>query len=384
MSTTTEHTPTMGKRKNNACHLSKDGKWRSFPRVPHLLQYLNSGTYFARIKIKGKIIRESLDTKVWSVAQLKLVDFLKQKQSGINEDQDVRISFGEAAELFTKRVRHDPKMKVRSKGYRFLCVKKLKSSWPELWNLSLHEITPQQCREWAARLQSEIASQYFNNVVGTLRLIFHEGLREQIKKGGKALQNPAAEVSRAKITKRIMKLPERDQFKSLISAISDGSSWGPKAADLIEFLAYSGLRLYTEAQWVTWEDVDWQRKEIIVRGDPETGTKNWEVRRIPILPDMDTLLKRMQSEKSAQCHGKLLEITECPISLENACTRIGIPKLRHHDFRHLFATRCIESGVDIPTVARWLGHKDGGALAMRTYGHLRNEHSQAMAQKVTF
>jgi len=24
------------------------------------------------------------------------------------------------------------------------------------------------------------------------------------------------------------------------------------------------------------------------------------------------------------------------------------------DLRHLFATRCIESGVDIPTVSRWL------------------------------
>ena len=28
-------------------------------------------------------------------------------------------------------------------------------------------------------------------------------------------------------------------------------------------------------------------------------------------------------------------------------------------------------GVDIPTVSRWLGHKDGGALAMKVYGHLR-------------
>src|ERR1041385_3250571 len=52
--------------------------------------------------------------------------------------------------------------------------------------------------------------------------------------------------------------------------------------------------------------------------------------------------------------------------------------------RHLFATRCIEAGVDIPTVSRWLGHVDGGALAMRTYGHLRREHSAAMAQRVTF
>ena len=52
--------------------------------------------------------------------------------------------------------------------------------------------------------------------------------------------------------------------------------------------------------------------------------------------------------------------------------------------RHLFATRCIESGVDIPTVSRWLGHKDGGALAMKVYGHLRDQHSVDMAQKVTF
>jgi len=53
-------------------------------------------------------------------------------------------------------------------------------------------------------------------------------------------------------------------------------------------------------------------------------------------------------------------------------------------FRHLFATVCIESGVDIPTVAAWLGHNDGGALAMKTYGHLRADHSQLAAQKVKF
>jgi integrase len=383
MSTETDQMPS-GNQKRTAYRLSKDGKWRSFSRVPHLLQYASSGTYFARIKVRGKIIRESLDTDVWSTAQLRLLDFLKAKHGANQTDGKQKVSFCEAAELYRKRVEKDSAMKTRSKGYRFQCVRKIEATWPGLSKMFLGEITEQDCREWAAALQSEIAGQYFNNVVGTLRLILDEGIKEQIKRGGAKLDNPTSELSRARISQKVLRLPERDQFKAMVSKIAARSSWGPKAANLVEFLAYGGMRLYTEAQWATWEDIDWKRKEIIVRGDPETGTKNWEIRRVPIIPDMEELLKRMQAEKQGQTTGKLLEIVECPISLEKACSDIGIPKLRHHDLRHLFATRCIESGVDIPTVSRWLGHKDGGALAMKTYGHLRNEHSQAMAQKVKF
>jgi hypothetical protein len=40
--------------------------------------------------------------------------------------------------------------------------------------------------------------------------------------------------------------------------------------------------------------------------------------------------------------------------------------------------------VDLPDGGLEVNKPDGGALAMRTYGHLRNEHSQQMAQKVRF
>jgi integrase len=69
--------------------------------------------------------------------------------------------------------------------------------------------------------------------------------------------------------------------------------------------------------------------------------------------------------------------------LQGSDDAIGIPRLRIHDLRHFFATWAIESGVDIPTVSRWLGHKDGGALAMRVYGHLRDEHSIESAKKLS-
>jgi integrase len=80
----------------------------------------------------------------------------------------------------------------------------------------------------------------------------------------------------------------------------------------------------------------------------------------------------------------LFAVKEAQKAMDSAARIVGMERITHHDLRHLFATRCIESGVDVPTVARWLGHKDGGALAMRTYGHLREEHSRAAAAKVSF
>jgi integrase len=118
------------------------------------------------------------------------------------------------------------------------------------------------------------------------------------------------------------------------------------------------LRIRSEALWVNWEDIDWQRKEVIVRGHPETGTKNGEIRRVPIIIDMENLLKLLQAGQPRT--GPILEVRRCHEARARACKENGIPRLTHHDFRHLFATRCIESGVDIPTVSHCLGHKDGG------------------------
>ena len=42
------------------------------------------------------------------------------------------------------------------------------------------------------------------------------------------------------------------------------------------------------------------------------------------------------------------------------------------------------SGIPLPTVARWMGHSDGGVLVGRVYGHLADAHEDEMAQKVDF
>jgi hypothetical protein len=64
-------------RKKRDPHLSKDGQWRSFPKVPNLLQYVIAGTYYARCKVDGKTVRASLDTNVFTVAKQRLPDELE-------------------------------------------------------------------------------------------------------------------------------------------------------------------------------------------------------------------------------------------------------------------------------------------------------------------
>ena len=61
-------------------HLSKDRQWRSFPKVPHLLQYVGNGNYYGRIKVGGKILRQSLQTCTWTTAKLRLADFVQKHQ----------------------------------------------------------------------------------------------------------------------------------------------------------------------------------------------------------------------------------------------------------------------------------------------------------------
>jgi integrase len=56
-------------------------------------------------------------------------------------------------------------------------------------------------------------------------------------------------------------------------------------------LAFTGCRK-GEANQITWRDVDFDAGEILVRGDATTGTKNWELRRVPLIPDAQALFQR--------------------------------------------------------------------------------------------
>jgi hypothetical protein len=153
-------------------------------------------------------------------------------------------------------------------------------------------------------------------------------------------------------------------------------------------LAYSGARIgevvgggdADERRPMRWSDVHFERGTIFL-----PGTKTEAAPRTIPMPDrLREFLVRLKAEKKPQPTERISPIQSARKCLQTACKKLALSQFTHHDFRHFFATTCIESGVDIPTVSRWLGHKDGGALAMKRYGHLRQEHSFAMIKRVNF
>jgi len=317
---------------------------------------------------------------------LRLGDFHKeerQRASALAAVARGKMSFGDALATYQQKLRNDPNIKPKTKEYYEFRIKALLESWPDLKGKDVSKISRSECESWSITNAKATSSSSHNHTVSILRHVFQIAIE-----AGARYDNPALAAKRVKEhTEKQIILPESSQFDKLVEEIrNSGSGFAKPSADLVQFLAYGGFRK-TEANHITWADCDFTRGKIIVRGSPETGLKGRQVgesRVVPMIPEMRQLLEKIKGDQSPAPDSSVMRVFECKKSITTACRKLGIARFTHHDLRHLFATRCIESGVDIPTVSRWLGHKDGGALAMKVYGHLRDQHSTNMAQKVVF
>jgi integrase len=351
-------------------------------RKPNLLRH-KSGRYYARAFAGGKEVWKSLKTSHYSVAEAKLGEFLAEHRERVtngNGEVSAKMTYREALTIHQQNQADDITIKPATRHYWNQIFVALLKSWPGLSDREIRRVTKTDCREWARAFRKIASPTRYNNTLSGLRHVFNVA-----KDAGVIYANPAESLERVPVRAKQLTQPSGEQFLQIVDAIQNAGAWCSRdCADFVRGLAFTGCRK-SEANQLTWRDVEFDSGELVVRGDPETATKNWTVRRVPLIPDAYALLERMRNERASEpLDVKVFRVSECQKALDRACKMVGADRITHHDLRHLFATRCIESGVDIPTVSRWLGHKDGGALAMKTYGHLRREHSIAQARRVSF
>jgi integrase len=99
--------------------------------------------------------------------------------------------------------------------------------------------------------------------------------------------------------------------------------------------------------------------------------------------EMRSLLEAMFNSRD-ESNPHVLRVKEAQGFINSACRKLGIQRITTHALRHLFGTACLEAGVDVRTVAGWLGHKDNGALLLKVYSHIRDQHESEMIRKVRF
>lgn len=333
--------------------------------------------YYALFKRSGKQFRRSLKTTDRALANRRLTD-LRQKIARLTLTDTRNALFEALAKSWLDGIRHG--LKLASVSRRQVCITGLA---PYFNQVPIRNISAAQCAKWLEKRGAGLSASSFDQELDTLRLILAHGVER-----GLLLENPALGIKRRKLAARKIVVPSRDQFQSIIAAVRDADNRyrthgkGSDGADLLELLAYSGCRL-GEAVQLRWQDVDFERGCITVTGG-ETGTKNHEPRIVPMASALRDLLQRLQQRGTFAPTDRISQVDNAKKCLGTACRNLGLPHFSHHNLRHFFATTCIESGVDIPTISRWLGHKDGGALAMRVYGHLRQEHSFEMSKRVNF
>lgn len=344
-----------------------------FKRVAQCL-YRNTANdiYYALVKKRGKQHRKSLKTHDRQLAERRLTDFRSQVGLMVAPTQDRNITFMELAKDWFDAAK--TRYKASSAAGAEVSFKQLNKHFGLL---AIRRITTADFHNWEKTRGANISASTFNHERTFLVAVFNYAIRE-----GLLTNNPALTLARRKMPKRKITIPTKDQFATLTQTIRSFDCRAWEGGDLVEILAYSGMRL-SEANSMVWGEIDFERGQFVVTGGAK-GTKNHEARVVPLFPALRALLERLKQQQQPNPTQRVIPIRTAKKAIASACQKAGLPHFHHHLFRHFFVSQAIENGVDFKTISAWVGHKDGGVLVAKTYGHLSDVHSAEMAKKMTF
>lgn len=157
---------------------------------------------------------------------------------------------------------------------------------------------------------------------------------------------------------------------------------------------YTGLRI-GELLALTWDDINFISGFISVNKTCYDGKNNNRLifepktesskRIIPIPKQLMPILKlKKQKGKSKYViddNGKIITIRSYQRSFALLLKKLNIKHRGFHSLRHTFATRALESGMDVKTLSEILGHKNP-SITLNRYVHSLMEHKQEMMNKL--
>ncbi len=256
-------------------------------------------------------------------------------------------------------------------------------------DLKIGQITPRQVLAYrGALLQRGLTPSTANHHVKALRAML------KLAKTEKYISKlPMEGITPLKVKSVERKLFSGDDILKIgTEALRSRPITGEQFADFVLLCMYSGGRK-SEVANLKWDNVDWENKQLAFQGDT---TKNFESRRVDFSRNLENHLLCMKAKalpnvkflfpsyRLGRPHRTRNAVQSFQKMVEGVRSVVGMPDFTLHLCRHYFISTCVMAGIDFMTIAKWVGHKDGGVLIGKTYGHLNREHMKKMASKLTF
>lgn len=256
-------------------------------------------------------------------------------------------------------------------------------------DIRIGQITPRQILAYRGRLlQRGLTPSTANHHVKALRALLKLALTEKY-----ISKLPMAGIAPLKVksVERIL-FSTDDILRIGTEALRSRPITGEQFADFLLLCMYSGGRK-SEVANLKWQNVDWGNKQLLFQGDT---TKNFESRRVDFSANLENHLRCLQAKayqgvdyvfpsyRLGKPHRTSVAVQSFQKMVEGVRCAVGLPDFTLHLTRHYFISTAVMAGIDYLTIAKWVGHKDGGILIGKTYGHLNREHMRKMAGKLTF
>jgi integrase len=335
-------------------------------KVGSCLYRYKGGTYYVLVKHGGKQIRQSLETTDAALARRKLAKFksdLEKTDPGL-----ARRDLAAHCKIYEQTLRGAESTLVIAR----LSIRRLVTEWPKSSPTEIRKIKPNDIKIWMAQY-SHLSASTTNHMITEARRFFASAVED-----GVIATSPMEKVKYQKLKKSVKLIPTPEQFEAIVANLRSQLENGHGAedtADTVELAGRLGLG-QAELAAICRQHIDLTAGVIKV-----FRRKTKSAFQIPLYPLARTIIERRLANMPDSPDARLLPHYQFRKGLQGACKRLNFPNFIPRSLRSFFCTQALRAGVDAPTVGSWQGHRDGGALVLKTYAdEVRMDHSQKMAK----
>ena len=357
--------------------------------------WTRNGRFYAQMSVETggvmKVTKMALDAQTPTQAIEKMADLKSERRKGTLVKMTHAPKLTDAIAEYKASSTYTSKSPASQRG---------ETTYLNLWQDKLGQICVDKIRKQhilAVRddLTSEgkAAALRYGKVSNRTANLYVQALRQILK--FQQERERIAEVPKVKALKLPVQETKREliddvQFQRILDACRPEITKNAKQLRYyLRFLSLTGTRC-KETYRLKWSGVDFERRKVTIGADGLS--KNRRKRHVNFNPELEALLLEMKADHpkdssylfpSPQRGDKDIPAASLWESFKMVRDEVKMPHLGFHDFRHLFISKCVMAGVDYMTIAEWVGHRDGGILIGKVYGHISEDHKSQVAQNLS-